>query len=290
MQDVRLLKEALPYIRRFKDQIFVVKIGGEVLRDQADLDNLSQDVSLMQSVGIRIVIVHGGGAQVTSMEEKLGVKSRMVGGRRVTDEASLDVLKMVLSGTMNLDVVSALQRTGAHALGVSGVSGGIIKVKKRPPVVVSGGGPEPVDFGLVGDVVSVNTKLLHGLLENDLIPVISPLSADEDGKIYNVNADVVASRIASELKAEKLLFMATIPGVMIDVKDRTTLISQLSAEQARQAIKDGIITGGMIPKVEESMKAIAAGVRTVHILSAQEPNQLLLEIFTQSGCGTMLVP
>lgn len=290
MQDITLLKEALPYLRRFKGTLFVIKFGGEAMRSPESLEMLVEDLSFLWSVGIQVLLVHGGGNQVTEMEQRLGVQSRKVGGRRVTNKESLDVLKMVLAGQMNVDLVAALQGAGVNAVGISAASAGIVKAKRRAPTKVSGGGEEVVDFGEVGDVESVDPAALQTLLREGYLPVLSPLSADEEGNLLNVNADTVASRVASALKAEKLLLLSTTLGVMKDVNDPTTLISELNSAKAREAINRGIISGGMIPKVEEALQALQDGVKKVHVLSALEPHTLLVEVFTESGCGTMLMP
>jgi len=289
MQDITLLKQALPFLRKFKDSLFVIKFGGEAMRTQEQLDRLAEDISFLYSVGIRLLIVHGGGTQVTELEKAMGIESRKVAGRRVTDAGSLRALKMALSGELNADLVATLRAFGVNAVGMSAFSGGIIEAVRRPPTKVTGS-DEVTDFGFVGDVAKVNTTLLSSLLAQEFLPVLSPLSADAEGQILNINADTVACRLASALKAEKLLLMTDQLGVMQDLNDRTTLISQLTASQARAAIQQGIIKGGMIPKVEEALDALAAGVKQVHILSAVEHHMLLVEVFTESGCGTMLVP
>jgi acetylglutamate kinase len=287
VQDIGLLKHALPYLRRFKDSLFVVKFGGEAIRTPEQMQSLSEDISFLYSVGIKVVVVHGGGAQITEMEKRLGVDSRKVAGRRVTSPESLDVLKMMLAGKLNTDLVAALRRVGVNAVGVSSLSGGILKVEKRKPTKVTGS-DEVTDFGEVGDIVGTDPSLLRSLLDKEFLPVVCPLSADEEGRVLNINADNAASSIAISLKAEKLLLLSDTLGVMTDVKDPTTLISQLTPEQARGAIAKGIITGGMIPKVEEALEAIKQGVKQVHILSGVESHMLLVEIFTESGCGTMM--
>ncbi len=289
MQDISILKQAMPYLRKFKGSLFVIKFGGEAMRTREALELLAEDISFIHSVGISVVIVHGGGTQVTEMEKRLGVESRFVAGRRVTDPGSLGVLKMVLGGTLNLDLVSVLKHYGVRAVGISGASGGLLEAVKRPPTKVTGSN-DVVDFGLVGDIVGVDPMVITSLLKDGFLPVVCPLAADADGQILNVNADVAAARIASGLKASKLLLMSDTLGVMKDVKDRTTLIGQLDTEQAKKAIAQGMISGGMIPKVEESLKALQSGVKQVHVLSAIEPHTLLLEIFTDTGCGTMIVP
>lgn len=289
MQDINLLKQALPYFRRFKGSLFVVKFGGEPLQSAELLDALAEDISFLHSIGIRVVVVHGGGPQITELEKKLGAESRFVGGRRVTDADSLEALKMALAGKINADLTASLKRYGVRAVGLSAISGDIFTTVRRPPKQVSGS-EEVVDFGFVGDIASVNTDPIVTLLDNGYLPVICPLSADVHGQILNVNADVAATRLAWELKAEKLLLLTGTLGVMKDIDDPTTLISKMDAAQAHEAIRQGIISGGMIPKVEESLLAIENGVKQVHILSAVEPHMLLVEIFTETGCGTMLVP
>jgi acetylglutamate kinase len=290
VEDISLLKQSLPYIQRFKGTTFVVKLGGEAMRDAETLEALVEDISLLHLVGIRLVIVHGGGRHVTEMAASLGIESKFVGGRRITDEKALDVLKMVLSGKISIEILSLLKKNSVKAMGVSGVAAGVIEARKRPPVKVSGGGDELVDFGQVGDIQRIDTELLRLLLDQGYVPVLSPLGADVEGNVLNINADTVASHIASELRAEKLLYMTGTPGVMADINDPTSLISRLTADEARQAIQEGIIRGGMIPKVEESLRSIARGTNQVHILSAIEPHQMLLEVFTKSGAGTMIVP
>ncbi len=289
MEDISILKQSLPYIQRFKNSTFVVKLGGEAMRDRETLEQLVEDVTLLHMVGIRVVIVHGGGRHVTEMAQSLGIESKFVGGRRITDEKALDVLKMVLSGKISIEILSLLKKNGVKAMGVSGVAAGVIEARKRPPVRVSGGGDELIDFGQVGDIERIDTELLSLLLNQGYVPVLSPLGADAEGNVLNINADTVASHVASELQAEKLLLMTGTPGVMADINDRTSLISRLTADEARQAIREGIIKGGMIPKVEESLRSLTRGTNQVHILSAIEPHQMLLEVFTKSGAGTMIV-
>lgn len=287
MQDIGLLKHALPYLRRFKDSLFVVKFGGEAIRTADQLQALSEDISFLYSVGIKVVIVHGGGAQITEMESRLGVDSRKVAGRRVTSPESLDVLKMMLAGKLNTDLVASLRGIGVNAVGFSAFSGSTLTATKRPAGKVTGS-DEVVDFGEVGNITGSDMTLIRTLLEKNFLPVVCPLSADYEGRVLNVNADAVASKLAQELKAEKLLLLSDTLGVMTDVNDPTTLISQMTPEQVRKAIASGMIKGGMIPKVEDAVKALESGVKQVHILSGVEPHMLLVEVFTESGCGTMI--
>lgn len=290
MENIKVLRQALPYIQRFKNKVFVIKIGGEALDNVEVLESLIEDVALLHLVGIRVVLVHGGGKQTTETAKALGIETEFVGGRRVTNEETIDVLKMILAGKLNVNLLTMLKRKGVRATSVSGVAAGIIEAKKRPPRKVPGGGDDLVDFGHVGDIVRVDTSFIELMLDSDYVPVLSPLGSDEEGNVLNINADVVASRIASELRAEKLLLLTGAPGVMVDLKDPTSLISRMSIAEIKQAIDDGFIKGGMIPKLEESVRCLENGCERVHILSAIEPHQLLLEIFTESGCGTMLVP
>lgn len=288
MEDITVLKQALPYIRRFKGATFVIKLGGEAMTSPEVLERLIEDVTLLHLVGIRVVLVHGGGVHVTRLAEQMGIETKFVGGRRVTDADSLEVLTMVLAGKISIEILSMLKKKGVRAMGVSGVAAGVIEARRRPPTAVTGSGGEIVDFGEVGDVERIDTHLISLLLDNGYLPVLSPLGADAEGNVLNINADTVACRLAASLQAEKLLLMTGALGVMADLDDPTTLISKLSAEEARGAIADGIIKGGMIPKIEESLGAIERGAGQVHILSAVEPHQVLLEVFTPSGCGTML--
>lgn len=290
MEDITVLKQALPYIRRFKGSTFVIKLGGEAMTDRGVLERLVEDVTLLHLVGIRVVVVHGGGKHVTALAAQLGIESTFVGGRRVTDEKLLDVVTMVLSGKISVEILSLLKKKGVQALGVSGVSAGVVEARRRPPTRVSGSGDELVDFGEVGDIERIDANLLELMLDNGYLPVLSPLGADADGNVLNINADTVACRVAAALNADKLLLLTGAPGVMTDLSDDTTLISRLSTGDARDAIDQGVIKGGMIPKIEESLDALARGVGRVHILSAVEPHQMLLEVFTPTGCGTMIDP
>ncbi|MFT6395979.1 MAG: acetylglutamate kinase [Bradymonadia bacterium] len=288
MEDITVLKQALPYIRRFKGCTFVVKLGGESMTSSEVLERLIEDVTLLHLVGIRVVLVHGGGMHVTKLAEQLGIETKFVGGRRVTDEDTLDVLKMVLAGKISVEILSMLKRKGVQAMGVSGVAAGVIEARRRPPTAVTGSDGEIIDFGEVGDIERIDTELISLLLDNGYLPVISPLGADAEGNVLNINADTVACRLASALEVEKLLLMTGALGVMGDLSDPTTLISRLTATEAREAIADGIIKGGMIPKLEEAIRSLEAGTNQVHILSAVEPHQVLLEVFTPTGCGTMI--
>lgn len=291
MNDIGLLKQALPYLRHHRKSTMVVKLGGEIAANPAALASLAGDVSLLVHVGVRIVMVHGGGPQATEMQRRLGLEPVMVGGRRVTDEATLDVAKMIFAGKINTDILSALRAQGVSAVGLTGVDGDILQARKRPPTEVTDpatGERRIVDYGHVGDIASVDTSLLALLLEHKYVPVISSLASDAEGKVLNVNADTVASAIAKDLAASKLLILTGVPGLLRRKDDPTSLISRITTEEARAAMKDGSVEGGMLPKLKALVDAVEGGVGRGHILSGTEPGALLVELFTSAGCGTLI--
>jgi acetylglutamate kinase len=283
-----LLRQALPYINRFKGQTFVVKIGGEVAEDPEVLHTFCEEVALLALVGIRIVMVHGGGKQATDLSEKLGIESRMVDGRRVTDEKTLDVVMMVFAGKINTEILSSLRRAGVEAVGISGIDGGILNAVKRPPrkrINPETGREEVVDFGHVGDIASVDPKLLQTLLAGDFVPVIASLGGDDSGAILNINADTVAAKIAGALGARKLILASGVDGIL--AKDGT-LLSRLTPPEIEAKVQEGVITGGMIPKTASAVSALGEGVMAVHIINGRKPSTLLGEVFTDTGAGTMI--
>ena len=291
MRDIRVLKEALPYLRRHRRQTMVIKIGGEIASNAEALDSLAQDISLLTHVNIRIVLVHGGGPQATSLSEKLGLEPRMVQGRRVTDAETLDVAKMVFAGSINIDILAALREHGVRGVGLSGVDGDILHATKRPPAEVTHddtGETEVVDFGHVGDVTGVDTSLLSLLGENGYVPVISSLAGDDDGNALNVNADTVASIIAQDLEASKLIMLSNVPGLLRDKDDPESLVSRTTVDEIRGMLDDGTVQGGMRPKVTTMVDALENGVGEVVILSGIEESALLLELFTDRGVGTLI--
>jgi acetylglutamate kinase len=291
VKDITLLKEALPYLRHHKTRTMVVKLGGEVAADPQALRSLAEDLSLLAHVSIRIVVVHGGGPQATEMSKRLGLEPVLVGGRRVTDEATLDVAKMVFAGKINTDILSALRRQGVRAVGLSGVDGDVVHASKRPPTPVrdaATGEERVVDYGHVGDIRSVDTSLLRLLLENGYLPVIASLGSDADGNILNINADTVAAAIAKDLRASKLLILTSVPGLLRDKDDPETLVSRITTEEARAAMKGGGVAGGMLPKLAALVDAVEGGVERGHVLSGKEPGALLLELFTSAGAGTLV--
>ena len=293
MRDVTLLKEALPYLRRHRRRTMVVKLGGEIAANDAALASLAQELSLLAHVNIRVVVVHGGGPQATELSRRLGLEPKLIQGRRVTDEDTLHVAKMVFAGSINLDILAALRAQGLHAVGLSGVDGDILHAERRPPMPIRDdetGETRLVDFGHVGDVTRVNTSLLSLLVENGYVPVISSLGSDADGNVLNINADTVASLIARDLQASKLISMTTVPGLLRDAADPTSVISRLTVSEARAALASGTVAGGMIPKVEALVAAVEGGVERGHVLSGLDENALLLELFTAEGVGTLVEP
>lgn len=288
MLDVSILVQALPYIRQFRGQLFVVKLGGELVRDPAHLDAIAGDLTLIHMVGVRVIVVHGGGPQATELSQTLGFEPTMIGGRRVTDEKTLEVAKMVYGGKINTELCSALLKHGGKAVGVSGIDGGLIKAHKRPITeVVENGQSQRVDWGFVGDVDSVDPTLLVKVVD-DFIPVVSSLAADENGTILNINADTIASELSARLQAAKLIVMTSVPGVYKDFATKAEIYSQLCVADAERLIRDGTAGKGMSPKLKACASAVARGVGQAHIINGLTPHSLLMEIFTQKGIGTMV--
>jgi acetylglutamate kinase len=286
-----LLREALPYIQRFKNNVFVVKLSGKVTEDQDQLNSLAEEMTLCQQVGIRIAVVHGGGKQLTTIAERLGISQRIVNGRRVTDAETLEVAKMVFAGQINTDIVSALRRTGAETVGLSGLDGNIIHARRREIQRVLNqetGEVETVDFGHVGDIVEINARLLKLLLDNGYIPVISSLGADEQGNVYNINADTIAAEIAVHLQAEKLILLTDVDGILRDRDDPSSRISRVSVDEAERLVRERVVSSGMLPKIAAIAHLIRRGVRSAHIINGSKRNALLHEVFTDEGAGTMI--
>ena len=292
MENIGILKQALPYIRQYKGRTFVVKIGGELVQDLAVLDDMAQDISLLHQIGIRIILIHGGGPQATELAKKLGIAPRIVEGRRITDEETLEVTKMVFAGKINHEILTVLRKHGAMSVGLSGIDGDVVIARRREPVEVvdrETGARDNVDFGHVGDIVSINVELLRVLLDNGYIPVISSLADDGQGNILNINADTVASRIAVAVQAYKYITMTNVGGILTDLDDPSTRISYISQKQARGLIENGTIRGGMVPKIKECIHAVENGVKRVHILDGTVADSLLIEVFTRTGNGTMIL-
>jgi acetylglutamate kinase len=287
-----LLREALPYIQRFQGQTFVVKLSGKVTENADNLASLAEELALLHQVGIRICVVHGGGKQLSDLASKLGIEQTIIEGRRVTDDATLEMAKMIFAGKINTDILAALRNRSIEAVGLSGVDGNIVHAERRPPKEVFNretGERSQVDYGHVGDVVEINSRLLSVLLNEGYLPVISSLGADHEGTVFNINADTIAAEIAIQLKAEKLLLLSDVDGIYLQPGKPETKLSRLTAAEADAMIADGIASGGMIPKLQSIITLLRRGVHSAHILSGTTRNALLSEIFTDSGTGTMIV-
>lgn len=275
-----VLVEALPYIRRFAGQVVVVKYGGNALAGASDDDALSlfaEDIVLMRQVGMRPVVVHGGGPQISDLMKRLGKETEFRNGLRVTDAETVDIARMVLIGQVNPQLVAAINVHGTLAVGVSGEDAGLIRAVPRDP-----------ELGFVGDVDSIDPTILHALLDDGFIPVVATIGTDAEGQAYNINADTVAGAIAESLGAEKLVYLTDIEGLRRVVNDPSSLIRQTTPDELDALMADGTIAGGMIPKVESCVHAVRAGVRRAHILDGRIPHVLLLEVFTDEGIGTMV--
>jgi acetylglutamate kinase len=285
------LKGTLRYVRAYRDHVFVVKLGGEVVKDDHALDGVAAQVSLLHSLGIRIVVVHGGGPQATALQRRLGAEPVIVAGRRVTDDAALEVAKMVYAGTLNTDVLSALRAHQLQAVGLSGVDAELLTARRRPPVSVvdDAGNAAVVDYGHVGDIMNVDPRVLTTLMDARFVPVVASLAGDNDGNVYNVNADTVAETIAIALRAQKLIYLTGVPGVLRDPKDPASLVTFADPDDLAGLMATGALSGGMRPKVEACIRAATGGVERTHIVDGRVPDSLLLEVFTGAGTGTMIV-
>lgn len=283
---IRALRSAAPYIRLYKGKTFVIKAGGAVFGDAVATRALIEQIAILHYLGIKVVMVHGGGPQLTQVTEAMGVPTRMVQGRRVTDEKAIDTTSMVLNGLINTKLLAICREMEMDAVGVSGVDAGLIKAHKRSPVKVEG---EVVDYGLVGDIDLVDHSVLKKLLDNGLMPVVSPLSADDKGQLLNINADTVASAIGAALGAEKLILCTGAPGILENVADPGSVISYTDLKGLDRLRQSGAIKDGMLPKAKAIEEAIRGGVRRVHVISYDAPDSILTEVFTNEGMGTLIV-
>ena len=284
---IHALRSAAPYIRMYKGKTFVVKVGGGVFADPRATRVLVEQIAILHHFGVRVVLVHGGGPQLTELAEALGVPTRMVDGRRVTDQHAIDVTAMVLNGLINTRVLGMCRDLNIEAVGISGVDAGLVRAHKRAPVLSADG--ELVDFGFVGDIDAVDTTVLRKLLDNGLMPVVSPLSADESGTLLNINADTVAAAIGAALQAEKLILCTGAPGILGSVDDPRSLISYTDLRGLKRLRDEGHIAAGMLPKAKAIEDAIRGGVRRVHVVSYQSAEGILGEVFTNEGTGTLIV-
>jgi acetylglutamate kinase len=272
-----VLVEALPYIQRFRGQVVVVKYGGNAMTDPALAERFAEDIVLMRSVGLRPVVVHGGGPQIGDLMQRLGKEPEFRDGLRVTDAETLDIARMVLVGKVNREIVSAINVLAPVAVGVSGEDAGLIIASARNPAL-----------GFVGDVEAVNPGILQRLLAEELIPVVSTIGSDLAGQAYNINADTVAGAIAQALGAEKIVYLTDVAGLLADVEDPASLISRITAGELDAMVQDGTLTGGMIPKIAACIHAVRGGVGSAHLLDGRIPHVVLLELFTDAGVGTMI--
>ena len=284
---VRALRGAAPYIHMYKGKVFVIKTGGGAFRDHVTMRAFMEQVSILHHLGIRIVLVHGGGPQLDEVTKQLGVETRMVQGRRVTDAAAIDATSMVLNGLINTRLLALCREFGIAAVGISGVDAGLVKTHRRPPVTLASG--EVVDYGMVGDIDGVDATVITRLLDAGFLPVVSPLSADNAGQLLNINADTVASAIGIALEAEKLILCTGAPGILERLEDPRSLISYTDVAGLRRLREEGAISEGMLPKSSAIENAIRGGVRRVHVISYKAPEGLLAEVFTNEGTGTLVV-
>lgn len=292
-QRLDLLREALPYIQRFKGKTFVVKLSGQVTDDDSTLRSLAEEVALCHQVGFRMVVVHGGGKQLSQLTERLGIRQAVVNGSRITDRETLDAAKMVFAGKIRTDILSVLRSLGVRTVGLSGVDGNIVHARKREiqKVVDRETGEElMVDFGHVGDIVQVDTRLLELLLGQSYVPVVASLAADDDGNTYNINADTVATEIAVHLHAEKLILLSNVDGIFVQDNGSTRQLSRLTLKEAEELAESPEISRGMIPKLRAIVSLLQRGGGSAHVINGFRRNALLQEIFTDQGAGTMIVP
>jgi acetylglutamate kinase len=283
----QVLSESLPYIQRFAGKTLVIKYGGNAMTDEVLQAGFARDIVLMKAIGINPIVVHGGGPQIGEMLAKLSIESKFINGMRVTDTATMDVVEMVLGGQVNKDIVNLISRAGGKAIGLTGKDSGFIKAKKLFVKHQAEGmsAPEQVDIGHVGEVASIDTSVLKVLENSDLIPVIAPIGIDDEGNAYNINADLVAGKVAEAVNAEKLMLLTNISGVQ---DKQGNVLTGLSTAQVDNLIADGTIYGGMLPKISCALSAVNAGVTSAHIIDGRVPHATLLEIFTDTGVGTLI--
>lgn len=285
---VGALRGALPWLALYRGATFVVKLGGSALDDGADLKGLVDQLALLHLLGMRVVVVHGGGGQINRASEALGLEVKKVDGRRVTDAKTLEVATMILNGSVRTRLLAHFREAGVRAVGVSGVDAGLIEAERRPPTEATDG--STIDWGLVGDVVEVDAKIVTDLLDQGLLVCVSPLSADASGTVLNVNADVVAARLAVELQAEKLVLVSDVPGILRDPSDPDSLVVMTDLGGLDVLQSEGVLTGGMLPKIACVRTALRGGVGRAHVISHATPDALLREVFTNEGAGTLVVP
>ncbi len=287
---INVLKKAAPYLRMYKGEIFAIKVGGEVFSDAQTLDCFVEQAALLHDLGIHLVIVHGGGTAATELSKRLDIPVEKINGRRITSAATLEVAKMVFNGKLNTDLLAALGKYGVAGVGLSGVDAGLITAERRPITSVTdaeSGETRDVDFGLVGDIVSVDPSIIRHLLAGGFVPVVSAMAGGEDGAVYNVNADTIVVRLAAALEAKKLIVLTAAPGVLEDPNDPMSVISHMDRD-CLEEIMEVSATGGMRAKLEACRDALDSGIPRTHIISGLKPDSLLVEVFTNEGCGTLI--
>lgn len=292
MDDVAVLLNALPYLRRYRDKVFVVKVGGEIAKTPAALDLFAKDVAMLNQLGIRIIVIHGGGPQLDEVSDKMGVKPEKIAGRRITDDATLEMAKMVFAGSINTDILAAIRKHGVLPVGLSGLDGEVLTAARRPPKVMTDpetGQKHTVDFKNVGDIRDCNPALLRTLVEHRYVPVLSPLACDDEGHILNINADTVACTVAAEMQAEKLFILTNTNGVLKDINDPESRYVYLTVSRAEELIEKREVKSGMVPKLQGVMSAVRGGVKRAYLINGLTPHSLLTEVFTLKGRGTMVI-
>ncbi|WFB35818.1 acetylglutamate kinase [Kiritimatiellota bacterium B12222] len=285
IQKASVLIDAMPFIQAFRGETMVVKFGGSLLDDEADYADILRDIAFMEIIGLRPVVVHGGGKAISREMEKAGIAPNFVKGLRVTDEHTIDIVERTLNGEVNAQVCEVLERYQAHAVGIKGQDiFNVVRHSEKDPET-----GKQLDWGFVGDVVGVNVDPILEAVRAGKVPVVTPLGSDAEGQVYNINADVAAGAMARQLQARKLVFLSDVPGILRDPADKSTLISSLTLKDVEDLIAEGVIAGGMLPKVSGAVKAIKAGIKKTHIIDASLPHSLLLELFTEQGVGTEIV-
>lgn len=285
---ISALRRAMPYLRPYQGKVFVIKASGEVFGKPEIARTVLEQVGIFHQLGIKVVLVHGGGPQATRLSEQLGIEVKVVDGRRVTCDRTLEVATMVFNGQVNTQIVALCRQLGIPALGLSGVDAGLIRARRRAPKAPREGG-DPIDFGYVGDIQGVNPAVVESTLAAGFVPIMSPLSADDEGQILNINADVVAAELAVALKAEKMILLTGVRGILERLDEPTSLVSYTDVTGLDGMIARGSVSGGMLPKIASIQDALRGGVRRVHVISYKLPDSLLIEVFTNEGSGTLVV-
>ena len=290
LQKAKILVNALPYIKKYYGQTIVIKYGGNAMVDKTARKQFIKDVVLMKYIGINPVIVHGGGPEINEMLQKIGKESKFIAGNRVTDEETVEIVEMVLSGKVNKGIVADINKYGGKAVGISGKDDNMILVRQKyiEEKSENNGETKKIDIGFVGEIENINTEIIKVLEKSDYIPVISSIGTDKNGQTYNINADYVAGEIAGKLNADRMIFLTDVDGILLDYHDKQTLIDEIDVYHVNKLIEKGVISGGMLPKVNTCLKAIEKGVENVIILNGKLEHSLLLELFTEEGAGTLI--